>query len=242
MAHHPFFSAGYGFGKTIRSGALVLLLFSAAAHGQVEHKAAPPPVTVERDAAGPGAARPASTLYSIGQPTPEEQLFVELINRARADAAAEAQRLKNTDDSDVLRAIDRFNVDLDEMVEQFATLEQTVPPLAINSQLTQMARLHSEDMFANVFQGHVSSSNPPAPFAPGDTIDERATAVGYPWTRLRENVFAFSYSAWYGHAGFQIDWGDEEKDPDGVEFGMQVPPGHRESIHSPNVREIGVGV
>ncbi|NBD37289.1 MAG: hypothetical protein GVY10_01815 [Verrucomicrobia bacterium] len=221
---------------------MLLALFATAAYSQDKVKAAPPPVVVERETSGPGAVQPASTLYPIGQPTPEEQLFVELINRARADAVAEAQRLKNTDDPDVLRAIHQLGVDLDEMINQFATLEQTVPPLAINSQLTQMARLHSEDMLANVFQGHVSSGNPPAPFSPGDTIGERATAVGYPWTRLRENVFAYSFSVWFGHAGFQIDWGDEEKDPDGVEFGMQVPPGHRETIHSPNVREIGVGV
>ena len=36
-------------------------------------------------------------LYSIGDPTEEEQLFVELINRAREDAGAEALRLANTE-------------------------------------------------------------------------------------------------------------------------------------------------
>src|SRR4051794_30249049 len=45
-----------------------------------------------------------STLYSIGQPTDEEQLYLEFLNRMRANPTAEGQRLAATTDSDVLSA------------------------------------------------------------------------------------------------------------------------------------------
>lgn len=175
------------------------------------------------------------SLYSIGQPTDEEQQFVEYINSARADAGAEAQSLMNTDDSDVLGAYSYFSVDLDMMTNQFATLEQHLPPLSINSNLTAAARLHTLDMFNNVFQGHISSTNPPPPNQPGDTLGERLTYQGYNYYLAAENVFSYSRSIFYGHAGFEVDWGFG---PDG----MQDPPGHRENIHNSSMREIGIGV
>ncbi len=178
------------------------------------------------------------TLYSIGEPSDEEQQTVEYINRARADANAEAFRLATTTDGEVLNAYSYFVVDLVQMTNQFAALPQVRPPLSINTQLTQMARLHALDMFTNTFQGHVSSPNPPAPFTNGMTIGQRATAVGYPWRTVAENVFASSKSVFYGHAGFDVDWGTGA-------FGMQTPPGHRYTIHDRNTNgytEIGVGI
>ena len=187
-----------------------------------------------------GGSLPASSFlpedqYSIGSPTDEEQYFVELINRARADANAEAFRLANTTDPDVQGAITFFGVSLTEMYNQFDTLDQNLPPLSINAALASAARLHAEDMFTNLFQGHISSSDPPPPFSPGDTLSLRVAEFGYNYSTLSENVFDKAKSAFYGHAGFEIDWGYGP-------FGMQDPPGHREAIHSPNNREIGVGV
>ena len=56
------------------------------------------------------------SLYEIGDPTDEEQLFVELINRARADAAVEAQRLANTEDAETLglTGLETFDIDVPE--------------------------------------------------------------------------------------------------------------------------------
>ncbi|MGC9450237.1 MAG: CAP domain-containing protein [Oceanipulchritudo sp.] len=204
--------------------------------GQQAAPPAAPPVT------GDPVSYPSSSLlpgdrHSIGSPTDEEQAFVEYINRARADANAEALRLGNTSDPDVVSAINFFDVDILQMYAEFATLDQNLPPLSINENLTTAARLHSEDMFTNVFQEHTSSSNPPAPFEEGDGIGERIQKSGYSFSIAAENIYSYAKSAFHGHAAFNIDWGFG---PDAD--GMQDPPGHRLNIHSPNYREIGVGV
>ena len=179
----------------------------------------------------PGTARPSPhpqgpTLYSIGDPTDEEQLYLEYINRSRADPPAEGVRLATTTDADVLSAYGFFSVDLTLMQSQFDAIA-AAPPLAMNAQLLDAARLHSGDMFTNQFQGHNGSD--------GSTLGQRATASGYPWSSLGENVFSYSKSVWYGHAGFNVDWGNGPG-------GMQSPPGHRENIANASFREIGVGV
>src|SRR5215471_15099494 len=48
--------------------------------------------------------------YSIGQPTDEEQLYLEYINRCRANPTAEGVLLANTTDPDVLSAYSFFSV------------------------------------------------------------------------------------------------------------------------------------
>lgn len=176
-----------------------------------------------------------SDQYLIGDPTDEEQLFVERINRARSDASEEGLRQANTDDPDIIAAIDQFGVDLVEMLAQFATLPDHLPPLSINTHLLDMARLHTQDMFDNAFQDHVSSSSPPAPFSAGDTLSDRIAEFPYSPTVVSENVFSYARSVEYGHASFEIDWGSGT-------YGMQDPPYHRLTIHDATYKEIGVGV
>ena len=168
-------------------------------------------------------------LYSIGDPTDEEQLFLEYINRSRADPPAEGARLANTTDPDVLSAYGFFSVDLTLMQSQFNAIG-AAPPLAMNSQLLTAARLHSGHMFTNEYQGHIETNGT-------NLIDPgaRITAQGYQWLTYGENVYATSKSVWYGHAGFNVDWGPGPG-------GMQSPPGHRQSIASSAFREVGVGV
>ncbi len=192
---------------------------------------APPPI-VQKAPDFIGANRPAPrAAHSIGQPTDEEQLILEFINRARADANAEAQRLKSTTDADVLWAYSYFKVDLDDLTNQFATLPQHLPPLSMNEKMLAAARLHSQDMFSNRFQGHLSSTNPPPPNQPNDTVGDRLTRQGYVWWICGENVYAYGQSPWHAHAGFEVDWG----------MGTN-PPGHRMNLHNTNICEIGVGV
>jgi uncharacterized protein YkwD len=169
---------------------------------------------------------PATTLYSIGSPTDEEQYYLELINRARANPTAEGLRLATTTHPDILSAIDQYDVDLELMKTEFAELPVR-PPLAMNAQLTNAARDHSQYQFNTATQTHTGSgrTNPGA----------RMTTAGYPWTTYGESVFTTAVDVFYGHAGFQIDWGTNPPS------GMQVDRGHRMNNHG-NFREVGVGV
>jgi len=186
-----------------------------------------PPVEARKVASDPlPASFTGLTLYVIGDPSEEEQLFVELINRARANPTLEGQRLRDLTDPDVVGAYTYFGVDLDQMAADMATLSPA-PPLSIHPLLTDAARAHSEDMLANSFQGHTGSD--------GSSPGVRITRAGYTWNTYGENVYASAKSVLYGHAGFEVDWGFG---PDG----MQSPPGHRLNTHSANYREIGVGV
>ncbi len=221
------------------TGVAVMVSSALTAFGQtaplptVPRMAAPPPAMppLLRDLSEmadeiPVSAAAALTLYSIGEPTNDEQLYLELINRARANPPAEGLRLAFTADAEVRSAIDFFVVDTNALVAAFNVIAPA-PPLAMNAQLTIAARLHSLDMFTNAFQEHVGSD--------GRTLGQRATAAGYLWTLLGENIFSYAKSTWHGHAGFQIDWGFGPG-------GMQSPPGHRNTIHNAALHEVGIGI
>jgi hypothetical protein len=219
---------------------MVFLLLAAGAtpiSAELRPKAAPPAPPIERRSTDPFQPRslqpqtvPAGlSLYSIGEPTAQEQLYLEYINRARANPAAEAVRLASITDQDVLHNYEVWSVDLDLMIADISALP-AAPPLAMNAKLLAAARLHSQDMLENAFQGHRSSD--------GSTMAERIDAQGYNWNRLGENVFSYAISVEHGHAGFEVDWGE----PPNSIGGMQHPPGHRESIHDPEFRELGIGV
>lgn len=185
------------------------------------------------DSSAAAAAAPAPaglTLYSIGDPTAEEQEYLEFINRARRDPAAEASRLQSTTDPVVLANYEFFNVDLELMAQQISSLT-SAPPLSMNAQLLAAARRHTADMLANAFQRHEGSD--------GSTFAIRATEAGYDWQRIAENVFSNARSVEHGHAGFEVDWGGDGTPESG---GMQTPPGHRLNIHNPDLREAGIGV
>lgn len=193
-------------------------------------------------------------LYSIGNPSSHAQQYLEYINRARADALVEANRLANETDSDIVSAYSFFGIDTQDIVDQFTwyvnngAIAQEAQPLSFNAALNTAAELHTQDMFDEVFQGHNSSSNPPAPFMPGDSLSARVNAVGYSWTGLGENVFSFADSVTHGHAGFDVDWGSTTNtssqwyNPAFNGQGMQNPAGHRLSIHNGSFKEVGIGV
>src|SRR5262245_18024423 len=99
----------------------VVLLFVqqilAAEKATIVPQAPPPPPPLETNSA-PSSSRSSiikfglPTIYSIGQPTDEEQLYLEYINRSRANPTAEGVRLAATTDPDVLSAYSYFAVDL----------------------------------------------------------------------------------------------------------------------------------
>ena len=182
------------------------------------------------------AASPAGkTLYRIGSLTNEEQAYVEYVNRARLDPKAEGRRLARVNDPVVLGAYRYFDIDFDLLLYDPDYGFDLLPPtgaLVPNARLTQAARRHTRDLVANRFQGHTGSD--------GSTFDERINDTGYRWRIIGENVGSYVTSVLEGHCGFNVDWGQSASG--GSKGGMQDPPRHRQNIHDPDFREIGVGV
>lgn len=169
----------------------------------------------------------ANQLYSHGDPTPEEQLMLEMVNRARANPTEEGIRLMDTDDARVQSAYSYFNINKTATKAAFTAYPQR-PPLAFHTDLITAARNHSKDMDANNFQGHNSSN--------GDDLSRRYAKVGYSSQGMYgENVAAYSESVWHGHCGLNVDWGEQN----------QIDLGHRENImnfKSAVYTEIGIGI
>ncbi len=198
----------------------------------VAHIAPPAAVAIQRiaiesekHASGGVLATSAPTeAYSHGNPTAEEQYLLELINRARANPTAEGEMLASVTDPAILSAYAYFNVDKNALKPAFAAYPVR-PPLAFNSKLITAARLHSQDMSTNNFQGHNGSN--------GSTFDQRINAQGYVnWTGAGENVSAYSQSLLYSHCGFNVDWGNPDL-------------GHRKNIMNfadQLFTEVGIGV
>jgi len=195
-------------------------------------KAPPQPPPIEHlspHQASPGPKPLGITPYSIGQPTDEEQLYLEYLNRMRANPTAEGLRLATTTEPNVVSAYGDFSVDLSLMQSEFAT-NPPVAPLAMNAQLMAAARWHSGDMFTNQYQGHFQTVGTLS-LSPGDRIKTN----GYTPSIYGENVFSYATSVFQGHAAFAVDWGN-------APGGMQTPPGHRDNMLLPDFREVGIGV
>ncbi len=99
------------------------------------------------------------------QMSDQEQLLLELINRARLDPLAEAARL----------GLDQTQTDL------FVSLgTDAVQPLAANEFLVRASVDHSVDMLTRNFFGHVNPD--------GDSFDVRAFHAGFDFNLLAENL------------------------------------------------------
>jgi uncharacterized protein YkwD len=212
---------------------MVVLLATLPAMAQI---VSPPPAVREtkpeprQTAAIESAQTAAATApYSIGDPTDEEQLLLEYVNRTRANPAAEALRLNFETLPEILTAYQFFSVDLNKMVTDISALPPA-PPLAFQSQLIQAARGHSAWMLANAIQSHFEILGLLLTNNPGDRI----SAAGYNWQTYGESIYAFAHGAEEAHAAFEVDWGFGPG-------GMQNPAGHRENNHDASFREAGVG-
>ncbi|HUS34886.1 MAG TPA: CAP domain-containing protein, partial [Verrucomicrobiae bacterium] len=165
-------------------------------------------------------------LFSIGDPTDDEQLYLEQLNRARANAPAEAQRLIALDDVYVQNALRNVNTNL--MVQQFST-NPAAMPLSFNAQLINAARAHAQYQFNNGIQSHIGPGT--------NTLAQRLQSAGYPYFWATENVYSYAQSAVHGHAAFEVDWTGDNSNG-----GMQSPPAHRDHNHDRRFVEIGIGV
>ena len=153
--------------------------------------------------------------------------MLELVNRMRANPAAELPILLNSNDPNVTSALSYFNVNLSVLQSQWSTLTSE-PPLAWNDILATTALNHDQAMLAAGAQSHQ---------LPGEAdLGTRISNAGYAnWSYVGENIFAYASSIFSAHAAFAIDWGS-------TPTGIQNPPGHRENIMDPGFRDVGIGV
>jgi len=146
------------------------------------------------------------------QPTAQEVLVVELINRARLDPEAEATRL---------------GIGLNDGISGTQITATPKPPLAHNLLLIDAARDHSQWMLDNDVFAHTGVN--------GSSSHDRMIAAGYLFTgswASGENI------AWSGATTSTINltsYAVSQHD------GLFESPGHRTNILNANYREIGVG-
>lgn len=107
--------------------------------------------------------------------TPEEQLTLELVNRARANPAAEAQR---------------YGIDLNANLQTGQSISsESKPPLLPRNSLQMASRLHSTDMVLRDYFAHDALSTPQSVAPNGVSFVERVVSAGYtPYTALAENI------------------------------------------------------
>lgn len=108
----------------------------------------------------------AAVLYDSGDPTPDEQLVLEYVNRARSNPVAEGQRL---------------GIDIHEGLQN-PGLVGVRPPLAMNKILLGIANAHSQDMYSQNYFSH-NDLNGTSPFG-------RMTNAGYNYLLAGENMAA----------------------------------------------------
>jgi hypothetical protein len=174
-----------------------------------------------------------STASAQTEPTAREQLMLEYTNRMRLDPQPELWEMVDqldpirSPDPDIDNALQYFDVDGNLLYDQWQQLSPA-PPLAWHESLIRAARNHSQAMIDADDQQHQFLNEP--------GLVDRVEGEGYvSWNRLAENIYAYSDTVFYGHAGFTIDWGDDTG-------GIQNPPGHRDNIMNPDLREIGIGI
>ncbi len=189
-----------------------------------------------------------SRLVFSFSPTGIEQEMLELLNRMRMDPANELEEIFlstnssdadyfTTADSDVNLALDFFGVDDTTLFSQWASLSEA-PPLAWNEALYDASEAHNERMILQQLQSHQLPADPSLGLLAEDSLLDRAENAGYDWAgsvRVGENVFAYTESAFHGHAAFAIDWGN-------TSTGIQDPAGHRDNMLDPDFQEIGISI
>ena len=168
----------------------------------------------------------------MAQPGSQEQYLLELANRFRLNPAAEYNKLVNSNDSDVNNALAFFGVDRSTLSSQWSSLT-AAQPLAWSTQLHDSATAHNQLMIANDQQSHN------LPGEPG-LRDRINNAGSHTYSAVAENIYAFAKSPFHAHAGFAIDWGDDDNDSsNGYGTGIQNPAGHRNTLLNNTYREAG---
>ena len=138
-----------------------------------------------------------------------EQYMLELINRARANPSAEASR---------------YGIGLNDGLAAGTITTAAKQPLAPQQNLINVAGAHSQDMIERDYFAHETLGS-------GTTFEQRATAAGYIWNSVAENI---------GYAAKQVSVSPATF-IDEVHAGLIRSAGHRGNIMLPGLEEVGVG-
>ena len=156
------------------------------------------------------------------EPTAEETLILEYMNRFRADPSAEADLIAPPDRKDL-------GVDWKMFRDEMKALKPK-PPLVFNLELLDAARKHSHYM---TLHGLGHDEVPGRPGFTGASPGDRMKAAGYKGFGAAENAFRDSGGPWHSHWGFVVDHGEGPG-------GMQPGRGHRRNMIG-DFREVGPG-
>jgi serralysin len=148
------------------------------------------------------------------QPTAQDQYMLELLNRARLNPQAEANRL--------------LNGNLNEGITTGPMITATAKQaLAFNLNLFNAAQGHSQWLLANNTFSHTGAN--------GTSSSTRVTNAGYSWSATGENI------AWQGTTGTADLTTFVGQEQDSLFADLTVPGrGHRTNMLNANYREIGI--
>ncbi len=168
-------------------------------------------------------------VMSSGGPTAEAQFMLELLNEARTNPSAAAERATTNLDPEVKATLKYYNVDLNQVKQEIASTPAK-PPLAWSDELSQAADWQSRDQINYNYQGHER------PDGTGPGLNDRLNDAGYrKGLSTGENAYAYGKSVDVAMKAFLIDWGVESR-------------GHFRNILQPDVsaeqayREVGLGI
>ena len=176
--------------------------------------------------------------YNFGNPSPDEELMRQLINRARIDPEAEADRfgLDNTHPDDIPDG----TYDVGEGITNSGVSDQRTywsryqgfrQPLAWNAALNTAAINHSDDMYQFSFFSHQTQASNHG-YQPGYYGSDRAYSEGYPNHFVFENIAVNTGLGYFSvedvHRALFVDSSITQR-------------GHRKNILHSFLREVGIG-
>jgi uncharacterized protein YkwD len=153
--------------------------------------------------------------------TQEEQMLLEMMNRARLDPAAEAVRQ---------------GIDLNAYIAAGTISAASKQPLAGNNLLDNAAESHTAIVSSS---GVLTSGGDPHSGTGDKTPDARISAAGYSYNWWAENV-GTALGTTASEAALQNVHNNLFKDDPSYNRG--TPGGHRLNILNDNLREVGIGV
>ncbi|MDR3636339.1 MAG: carboxypeptidase regulatory-like domain-containing protein [Isosphaeraceae bacterium] len=163
----------------------------------------------------------------LSGPTADQAYMLELVNLARTNPAAAAEKFTSNLDANVTATIAYYNVDLNAVRNTIAS-SPVQPPLAWNDQIGQAAQGQSQYQASTGVQSHTGAN--------GENLNQRLSDAGYgPTSSSGEDIYAYSTSPVEAMQAFLIDWG-------------VASDGHRLNIQQPSVspadayKDAGVGI